>query len=335
MAQASAMTEPALPADPAQFRADVVERYRPVVFPGAVRDWPLLASGDAGVLSHLREQDTGKTAEMFVSAPGVDHQYYYDEALSGFTFARETLTVSQGLDRIIAAAKGETSESCYLGSLPADSHFSEVGALVPLPCVPPTVVPRMWIGNASRIACHYDTQDNIACVAVGRRRFTLYPPEAVADIYVGPIDFTMAGQPVGLAVESARGDDRYPRFEAIRDSALVFELEAGDAIYVPKLWWHKVEGLDPLNVLVNFWWDSTAAGNDAPYAALLLSMIAIAERPAAERAAWRAFFDHYAFRPDGHPLGFLPESRRGILRTLGEGNYQRIRTTVMRMLRGM
>ena len=36
-----------------------------------------------------------------------------------------------------------------------------------------------------------------------------------------------------------------------------------------------------------------------------------AERPAPERAAWKAFFDHYVFRADGHPLRHLPaECRR-------------------------
>src|SRR3546814_8225775 len=38
-------------------------------------------------------------------------------------------------------------------------------------------------------------------------------------------------------------------------------------------------------------------------------LIAIAERPEAESAAWRAWFDHYVFRPGGHPLAFLPEEQ--------------------------
>ncbi len=62
------------------------------------------------------------------------------------------------------------------------------------------------------------------------------------------------------------------------------ELEAGDALYLPKLWWHKVESLAPLNGLVNYWWDAFSAGPDAPYTSMLLAMIAIAERPVAERA---------------------------------------------------
>ncbi len=173
----------------------------------------------------------------------------------------------------------------------------------------------------------------MACVVAGKRRFTLYPPEAVADLYVGPIDFTMAGRPVGLAAGSPPGDARYPQFENWRDRAAVVELEASDALYLPKLWWHQVEATEQFNVLVNYWWDAFRQGPDAPTLTMMLAMIAIAERPAAERAAWRALFDHYVFRPGGHPLAHLP--RKG---TESSGrcaaNYGRIRATVMQALRG-
>jgi hypothetical protein len=86
-------------------------------------------------------------------------------------------------------------------------------------------------------------------------------------------------------------------------------------------------------VLVNYWWDAFPAGPDAPYTSLLLSMIAIAERPLAERQAWRAFFDHYVFRSHGHPLAHLPAEQHGLLGSLKE-NYGKIRARVMHLLRG-
>jgi hypothetical protein len=143
----------------------------------------------------------------------------------------------------------------------------------------------------------------------------------------------MAGQPVALAVGSLPGDQRYPRFERARDRALIVELEPGDALYLPKLWWHQVEATEPVNVLVNYWWDAFSAGPDAPYLTMLLAMTAISERPLAERSAWQAFFDHYVFRPEGHPLAHLPERTRGILGPLRPSNYGRIRAFVMQALR--
>lgn len=321
-------------ADPEIFRAEVMLAGRPTLLPGAVRRWPLLADGLSGVIDRLLASDAGREAEIFVGAPGIDARYYYDSSLTGFNFTRESVAFGDGLRRILETAGAPGGDTLYMGSLPSELYLPGIDPLVPVPFVPAAVRPRFWIGHASSVACHYDTMDNVACVAAGRRRFTLYPPDAIGSLYVGPIDHTMAGQPVGMAVDSEAGDPKFPRFEAIRDSALVAELGAGDAIYIPKLWWHKVEALDDVNILVNFWWDGFAAGPDRPYAAMLLAMIAIAERPPAERAAWRAWFDHYVFRPERHPLDFLPEDRHGVLGPLGEGNYQRLRMTVMRMLRG-
>jgi hypothetical protein len=63
-------------------------------------------------------------------------------------------------------------------------------------------------------------------------------------------------------------------------------------------------------------------------------MITIAERPLPERQAWKAFFDHYVFRSNGHPLAYLPPEQHGLLGALKPDNYGRIRALVMRLLRG-
>jgi hypothetical protein len=282
----------------------------------------------------LREHDSGRKAEAFVGSPAIAGRYHYGENLEGFNFGREMLGLGEALTRIAQCAAEPERGTLYVGSLPAHRHLPAFAAENRLGFLPPDVDPRIWIGNASLVSCHYDTFDNLACVVAGLRRFTLYPPDAIGDLYVGPIDHTMAGPPVSLAAGSARGDPRYPLFEAARERALTVELEPGDALYLPKLWWHEVAATEPFNVLVNFWWDAFRAGPDAPNSAMMLAMIAIAERPYTERAAWRAFFDHYVFRPRGHPLAHLPEEKHGILGPLASGNYGRIRAAVMQMLRG-
>jgi len=320
--------------DPDRFRTSVMERCEPALMRGAASHWPMLADGLDGVAAAFRRFDVGREAEAFVGPPAIDARYNYDEALTGFNFDRVSMPFGKALEIILSTASRPGHDSMYLGSLTAETYLPGIEKTIELPFVPATVRPRVWIGHASTVACHYDTMDNVACVAAGRRRFTLFPPDAIHDLYVGPIDHTLAGQPISLAVGSDPGDPRYPRFEQARGRALVVELEAGDALYVPKLWWHQVEALDDVNVLVNFWWDGFATGPDQPYTTLMLALLAIAERPPAERAAWRAWFDHYVFRPDGHPLAFLPEERHGILRAGTKENYGRIRALVMRLLRG-
>jgi hypothetical protein len=196
------------------------------------------------------------------------------------------------------------------------------------------VAPRIWLGHPSNVSAHFDSYDNVACVVAGTRRFTLYPPEAIEGLYVGPLDNTMAGQPVSLAAAAPPDDAKYPLFAEIREQALSADLGPGDGIYIPKLWWHQIESTASFNGLVNYWWDAFGGGSDAPYTGLLLSMIAIAERPLRERLAWKAFFDHYVFRSNGHPLAHLPAEQRGMLGPLKPDNYAKIRAVVMHRLRG-
>jgi len=317
------------------FRDTIASKCEPAILRGLCADWPATKAAAQSwecLVSYLAARDSGLSSQAFIGSPSIAGRYYYSDDFSGFNFERADMVLSDALARMTVATGDPVLPSVYFGSIPADDHVAGFSTENALAIVPDQVQPRLWLGNASFVSAHYDTFDNVACVVAGRRRFTLYRPEAIGNVYTGPIDFTMAGPPVGLAVGSERGDPRYSRFEAVRDQALVAELEPGDALYLPKLWWHQVEATEPLNMLVNYWWDEFPAGPDAPYTAMMLAMIAIAERPPAERKAWRAFFDHYVFRTEGHPLAHLPAEKHGILGPLKQ-NYGRIRARVMQTLR--
>ncbi|WP_294261839.1 cupin-like domain-containing protein [uncultured Sphingomonas sp.] len=320
-------------ADRAAFEAVVVAPCRPVVLRGAVADWPVLkasAAHNSAWIEVLAESAAPVSAELFVGTPEIAGRYFYAPGLDGFNFERRSMPLPQA----IAAIGSEAADgaSFYLGSIPAEVGFPAFAAAHPMPWLPERAGPRLWLGTASTVACHHDRLDNLAVCVAGRRRFTLFPPGAIGDLYVGPIDHTMAGQPVGLAVGSSPGDPQWPRFEAWRDRALVAELEPGDALYLPKLWWHQVEAIGDLNLLVNYWWDAHPSGPDDPFTAMLLALTTIAERPLPERQAWRAFFDHYVFRPERHPLDHLPAEKHGILGPLA-ANRGRVRAMVMQWLR--
>jgi Cupin-like domain len=321
---------------PDESRRELVEACRPVVIRGLVADWPAVkaARSPEAFRDYLAQFDAGGQAEAFVGAPQIAGKYYYSDDLKGFNFERRPMRLSQALDAIVSTAGQPGAPSIYVGSLPTNDYLPGFSAQNPMPLLPPQVGPRIWLGHASNVSCHYDTVDNVACVVAGRRRFTLFAPELISSLYVGPIDHTMAGPPVSLAVSSQADPEKYPLFEAVKDQALVAELEPGDALYLPKLWWHKIEATEPFNGLVNYWWDASSSGPDAPYASLLLAMIAISERPEGERQAWKAFFDHYVFRSQGHPLAHLPAERHGLLGPLRPDNYGKLRARVLHMLRG-
>jgi hypothetical protein len=317
------------------FQQQVVEAARPTVLRALVADWPVVRAAQQsprGLRDYLARFDGGAQVEAFFGDPAIRGKYYYNPGLQGFNFERRMMKLIDAVDSILGAVDQPGAQSVYVGSMPANDCLPGFAADNPMPLVTSGAGPRIWLGTPSNISAHYDTFDNLACVVAGRRRFTLYAPELISKLYVGPIDNTMSGPPVSLAASSG-AEGHFPLFEAIRDQAQTVELEAGDALYLPKLWWHQVESLSPFNGLVNYWWDATSAGPDSPYTALLLSMITIAERPAAERQAWKAFFDHYVFRSQGHPLAHLPPQQHGLLGPLKD-NYAKIRARIMSMLRG-
>jgi hypothetical protein len=322
--------------EPATFLREIAEPCRPVVIRGLVSAWPVVRAAARSPM-HFRDYvaqfDANGQTEVFIGEPQIAGKYYYSDDLQGFNFSRSRMSFADAVDSIVATAGRAGQSSMYVGSLPTAHYLPGFATQNSLPLLNPDIAPRIWIGHASNVSAHYDTFDNVACVVAGVRRFTLFAPEAIGRLYVGPLDHTMAGQPVSLAASAPPDDERFPLFREVREQALVAELQPGDAIYIPKLWWHQVEATSPFNALVNYWWDAFSAGPDAPSVGLLLSMITIAERPAAERQAWQAFFDHYVFRSNGHPLAHLPASQHGVLGPLQPDNYEKIRARVLQLLR--
>jgi hypothetical protein len=321
----------------AQFLRSVVEPCRPLVLRDLVSAWPAVNCGTRSprdFQAYLQRFDNGRETEMFVGDAAIDGKYYYTEDLKGFNFTRRRTRFGEAVEAIVAGRSAADAPTLYLGSVQVSDHLPGFAAQNVLPVLPPHIAPRIWLGHAAKVSAHFDAYDNVACVVAGRRRFTLFPPQAIANLYVGPIDHTMAGQPVSLAAAAAPDDAKYPLFRAVREQARSAELNPGDAIYIPKLWWHQIESLDAFNALVNYWWDAFASGPDAPYAAMLLGLITMSERPMPERQAWRAFFDHYVFRGNGHPLAHLPTEQHGMLGPLKPDNYGRIRARILQLLRG-
>lgn len=320
-----------------RFEHEVVAGCRPVVLRSLVADWPAVqAAQDSprALMSYLTTFDAGARVEVFCGDPAIAGKYYYGEGLQGFNFERRVMPLRDALQAIVAAVDAPQGKSVYAGSMPCTDCLPGFATGNAMPLLAAGIAPRIWLGTAANVSSHYDTFDNLACVIAGRRRFTLYAPELIGRLYMGPIDHTMAGPPVSLAASSAPDAQRFPLFQEVRDQAWVCELGPGDALYLPKLWWHQVESIAAFNGLVNFWWDAFAAGPDAPYTSLLLAMITIAERPPAERQAWKAFFDHFVFRSQGHPLEHLPAGQRGLLGPLKPDNYANIRARIMQLLRG-
>lgn len=301
--------------DPVLFDREVVPRFRPVVIRGLAAHWPAVdaaAAGDAELVRYLSALDSGKPATVLVAPPEVQGRYFYAPDMRGFNFTSEKMPLAALLARLLAERDSDAPQGLYAGSTPTAESLRAFAGENAMPLDVASGEPRIWIGNASRIAAHYDMAANVAVVVAGRRRFTMFPPDQVANLYVGPVDRTVAGQPTSMVDPLGPDLALYPRFAEAQRHAIVADLLPGDALYIPPMWWHHVQAFGALNVLVNYWYGLSAGRS--PFAVLMHAVHSIRELPEGERAAWRSWFDHYVFGADAaDAAAHLPPHAKGAL----------------------
>jgi hypothetical protein len=307
----------------------------PLVLRGLVAEWPLVRAARGGARqadAYLRRFYRDATVLASHSPPGTGGRIFYNDDLSGFNFSSQMVRFDQVLDALMAHLDAADPPTLYVGSTTVDTCLPglraendvDLGARDPLASI--------WIGNRTRIPAHYDVPDNLACVAAGRRRFILFPPEQLKNLYVGPLDFTPAGQSVSL-VDFARPDfARFPLFAEALRHAQSAELEPGDALFIPSMWWHHVEGLEPFNILINYWWRQSPDWMDTPASTLSLALMTLRDLPPAQRAAWKEIFRHYVFDSDGGEAAHIPPPARHSLAPLDDNAARMLRAQILRRL---
>ena len=194
--------------------------------------------------------------EVLRADPEEEGRFHYRHDGVSLNFLRGRGNVPGILAGLREQLSAERPYAIVAQGLIADRYLPRFASVHPMPLVPSSAEPRLWIGNAAKVATHNDPVDNLAVVAAGRRRFTLFPPEAEASLYMGPAHPTPAGTPVSMVHVTAPDLERYPRFASALEVAQEAELLPGDAIFIPRDWYHHVESLERFNVLVNYWWDA-------------------------------------------------------------------------------
>mgnify|MGYP003110770575 CR=1 FL=1 len=316
-----------------RFAEHILPAHRPVILRGLVEHWPAVTAGRGGpeaMAAYLGRFDGGTPIGLLAGASAIGGRFFYSDDLRGFNFERASVTLPVLLGGLLQEATASAPSALYAGAASAPDQFPGWVAENPLPLATPDAVPRIWIGNSSRVSAHYDGSSNIAAVVAGTRRFILFPPEQAENLYVGPFDFTMAGQPTSMVDLDAPDLARYPRFARAMEAMQMADLAPGDALFVPSFWWHEVRATGPLNVLVNYWW--AESGRTPPFAALVHAMLAVRDLPAPERAAMRAWFDHYVFGHAGDAAAHLPDHARGILGAPSVARTQAIKAFLQRTL---
>lgn len=313
-----------------RFRNDILPTGVPVVIRGLVRDWPVVNAGRqsaAAFCDYLRRFDRGYGVNTAYGAPSINGRPFYNDDLSGLNCRMEKAPLSSALDYLLEHFDDDPAPSLAIQSVVISRYLpglEKENRLAP-ELVPAGTDPRIWLGNRVTIAAHYDPSENIACCIAGRRRFTLFPPEQVANLYPGPFEFTPAGATISM-VDFDRPDfGNYPKFEQALEAAWVADLEPGDAIYIPYLWWHHVRSLVRINGLINYWWAQPDEKHGDPRNALFHAMMSVRSLPPEHRKAWQAMFEFYVFGDEGDIGAHLPESKRGIMGDLEPDQLKRLR----------
>ncbi len=252
--------------------------------------------------------------------------------MSAPNVTRQTMPLSAVFDIYEKHASDVEAPLYYVASTSPEDCLPGLTAANPMQLGDRRLLESIWIGNQSRIPAHYDLPDNIACVVAGRRRFTLFPPEQLENLYVGPLDMTPAGQPISVVDFHAPDFETYPKYKKALEAAITADLAPGDAIFIPSMWWHQVEGLESFNVLMNYWWRQSPAYMGPPVDALNHALMTIRDLPPAQKQAWHHIFNHYVFENTEETVAHIPEERRSVLAPMTDMMVRRLRAYLLNRL---
>lgn len=313
----------------------------PVIMRGLACGWGLARAGYASMdeaMGHLARFYRDAPVTAFRGSPEIRGRFFYDEARTGLNFDTGRVRLTDLMRAIARHADDPEPPAFYTGAtsvgetLPGFRAENDLVLNHPMFSEQPPQV-GIWLGNRTTAAAHFDASHNLACNLVGRRRFTLFPADQVGNLYPGPMAPTPGGQIVSMVDMAAPDLAAHPRYAEAARAGQVAELEPGDVLFYPAMWWHRVEAREAFNVMVNYWWNTAPAHLDTPMTTLLHAMLSLRERPAPEKEAWRAILDYYVFGEPDAPRAHLPEAACGPLGEMDERAAQRLKAIVVDCLK--
>ena len=319
---------------------ELFQANEPVILRGLVSDWGLVKAGQVSpdhAMDVLQSHSSGNPVGVYVAPPEANARFFYNDDCSGFNYASQHRELSDIFSQIREDKNKPDQSYLYMNSLTLDNCFPGLREGNDLAFEHPLFthnkpLSKVWVGTQSIAAAHYDVPSNLACCVLGARRFTLFPPEQIHNLYPGPLEPTPGGQVITMVDLKNPDFERFPRVRQALDAAVVVDLEPGDAVYYPSMWWHQVEALSPFNIMINFWWLTAPAYMGNPMDIVMHAMLGLRDRPEAEKQAWREVFDYYVFGSPETPREHLPPSAQGALADLDNNMVRRLRALVKNKL---
>ncbi|HOY23507.1 MAG TPA: cupin-like domain-containing protein [Cellvibrio sp.] len=320
----------------------ILSSKEPVIIKGLVNHWKLVEEGrqsDSRAIHYLKSHYNGRPSVACIGPPEIQGRFFYDALGTQLNFDTQQMKIDEVLDLIEASFVEKNPTSYYIASNLIDTHFPELRSendiLIPRPIMDyPLEDTRIsiWIGNRTTACCHYDVSDNLACCAVGKRRFTLFPPDQIANLYPGPLTPTPGGQVLSMVDFDNPDFTTYPKFADAIPHGQIAELEAGDALYLPSMWWHQVESQHSFNVLINYWWSNSAKHMGPAMNVLYHALLSLRDKPEHEKLGWKHIFDYYIFGDSEQAGAHIPEQARGYLGDIDSAKSKMLRAMLLNKL---
>ncbi len=318
----------------------LIKAGQPVILRQAFQDKALVQAGQhsaQSAMDHIQKFYGERKLTTFIAKPEYRGRFFYNADATALDFDITQMPLTQFLDELVATNSTAQPLAYYAGSTDLKTYFPgmiEEDKLAIHNDAFTDIEPlaSIWIGNRTIAAAHFDMSNNIAACMVGRRRFTLFPPDQIANLYPGPLFPTPAGQIVSMVDFETPDPDKHPDFAKALDAAQIAELSPGDVLIYPAMWWHQVEALDTFNILINYWWNDAASFLELPMNTLMHGLLSLRQRPEHERQAWRELFDYYLFDDHANATAHLDPKAQNILSDLDENAARRLRMTLINKL---
>jgi hypothetical protein len=137
---------------------------------------------------------------------------------------------------------------------------------------------------------HFDEFENFNFQLEGRKRFIVMPP-GFKNYYIRSVLRGYANTSETIRVDNP-DVKRFPRLVAALAQRRDIVLEPGQMLYLPMGWWHQVDGLDRVNININFWLHNTK---------IFRHPLILAD--SLYKAAFRKLKGFYDYQPEQSPMG--------------------------------
>lgn len=285
----------------------------PVVLTGCMEDWKLYRELRA---AGTYEQKMAVLGSLIGERPVTFHRlpkehkgqfHFQPDNLERLTFGKGTKQADVPFDAFASQAlhslQGQSEDYVYMQAqyiAPGTPLFQALGPNVLSFLREDQVHATLWVGsNGQVVNLHYDDFLTFICMADGVKRVTMFSPDLLPHIYQAPFDRMIECAQVSLVRLLELDLKRYPLFgEALRDARMV-ELQPGEVLLVPPMWWHHVESFG-LNVMVNnrvFF--ASFEDFEQVYANLTDAVRLFVKVPADRRARAMALYQQTIFAPGG------------------------------------